>query len=104
LEIRNIVHAITGLLSHFDEEVRRSAMEIIFNMDADSALLFIDTMISDENTWNRLRLLELLENIQEEKFNLSIAKLTNDVDDMVRERAILIASAKNINQISTNAN
>jgi hypothetical protein len=73
-------------------------------MDADSALLFIDTMISDENTWNRLRLLELLENIQEEKFNLSIAKLTNDVDDMVRERAILIANAKNINQISTNAN
>ena len=73
-------------------------------MDADSALLFIDTMISDENTWNRLRLLELLENIQEEKFNLSIAKMTNDVDEMVRERAILIASAKNINQISTNAN
>jgi len=104
LEIRNIVHAITGLLSHFDEEVRRSAMEIIFNMDADSALLFIDTMISDENTWNRLRLLELLENIQEEKFNLSITKLTNDVDDMVRERAILIANAKNINQISTHAN
>jgi HEAT repeat protein len=104
LEIRNIVHAITGLLSHFDEEVRRSAMEIIFNMDADSALLFIDTMISDENTWNRSRLLELLENIQGEKFNSSIAKLINDDDEMVRERALLIASAKNINQISTNAN
>jgi len=104
LEIRNIIHAITGLLNHFDEEVRRSAMEIIFNMDADSALLFIDSMVSDENTWNRLRLLELLENIQGEKFNSSIAKLTKDDDEMVRERAILIASTKNINQISTNAN
>jgi HEAT repeat protein len=97
LEIRNIVHAITGLLNHFDEEVRRNAMEIIFNMDADSALLFIDTMVSDDNTWNRLRLLELLENIQGEGFNTSIAKLTKDDDEMVRERALLIASAKNIN-------
>jgi HEAT repeat protein len=104
LEIRNIIHAITGLLNHFDEEVRRSAMEIIFNMDADSALLFIDTMVSDENTWNRLRLLELLENMQGEKFNSSIAKLINDDDEMVRERALLIASTRNINQISTNAN
>jgi len=103
LEIRNIIHAITGLLNHFDEEVRRSAMEIIFNMDADSALLFIDTMVSDENTWNRLRLLELLENMQGEKFNSSIAKLINDDDEMVRERAILIANTRNINQISTNA-
>lgn len=104
LDLRNIVHAVSGALNHNDEEVRRAAMEILFCLDLESALLFTDVMVNDENNWNRLRLLEIVENIPAGGFDSMIQKLTNDEDEMVREKAIYIASLKNINQPSINVN
>lgn len=104
MDVRNIVHGASGLLNHHDEEVRRAAMEILFQLDVESALLFVDVLLSDENNWNRLRLLEIVENIPGAEFNLVIQKLLNDEDEMIRERAAYSASIKNINQLSTKAN
>ncbi|MBA4406876.1 hypothetical protein C0389_06340 [bacterium] len=104
MDIRNIVHGVSGLLSHYDEEVRRTAMEILFELDQESALLFVDVMTNDENNWNRLRLLEIVESLPGEEFNSVIQKLLNDEDEMIRERAVYSASLKNINQLSTNVN
>lgn len=104
MDIRNIVHGISGLLDNYNEEVRRAAMEIIFELDQESALLFVDVMSNDENNWNRLRLLEIIENIPMEECNVVIEKLLNDEDEMIRERAAYSANIKNINQSSTNAN
>lgn len=103
MDIRNIVQSVSGLLTNPDEEVRREAMEILFNLDPDSALLFIDTMVTDENNWNRIRLVELLENFQSEAVDSSLQKLTNDEDEMVRDRAMFVVNSK-INQLSTNSN
>ena len=104
MDVRNIAHGVSGLLSHYDEEVRRAAMEILFQLDVESALLFVDVMSNDENNWNRLRLLEIIENIPGTEFNSVIQKLLNDEDEMIRERAVYSAGIKNINQLSTNAN
>ncbi len=76
-------------------------MDILFNLDSQSAFLFIDTMLTDENMWNRLRLLEILESLQSSESDSAIQKLAQDPDEMVRERAQFIVNSK-INQLSTN--
>jgi HEAT repeat protein len=103
LKIRNIVQPVSGLLNHPDEEVRKSAMEILFGLDNNSALLFVDTMLADENTWNRIRLVELLENVNDPIADNAIQKLVSDEDDMVRDRAIFVFNSK-VNQLSNNVN
>ena len=102
-EIRSIVHSVSGLLNHSDEEVRRASMEILFNLDVNSALLFADTMVDDENSWNRIRLIELVENINDPLVENIIRKFANDEDEMVRDRASFVLNSK-INQLSTNTN
>ncbi len=102
-EIRNIVHSVSGLLSHSDEEVRRASMEILFNLDVTSALLFTDTMVNDENSWNRIRLIELVENINDPSVENIVRKFADDEDEMVRDRASFVLNSR-INQLSTNTN
>ncbi|MFA7228678.1 MAG: HEAT repeat domain-containing protein [Melioribacteraceae bacterium] len=104
MEIRNIVHAVSGLLNHHDEEMRKTAVEILFELDPETALLFIDVMSNDENNWNRLRLLEIIENIPGHDYDPVILKYLNDEDEMIRERAAYSAGIKNIVQLSTNVN
>ncbi|MFZ5947268.1 MAG: HEAT repeat domain-containing protein [Stygiobacter sp.] len=101
VEIRSITQAVSGLLENPDEEVRKSSMEILFYLDPETALLFTDTMLADENVWNRLRLVELLENVQNEKVIGVLEKLTKDEDEMVRDRAQFIYDLK-INNVSAN--
>ncbi len=100
LDIKNIIHAVSCMLNHSDEEVRRASMEILFNLDPESALLFIDTALSDDNVWNRLRLLEILEQMNGREIDAAIHKLTKDEDEMVRDRALFVLNAK-INNIPT---
>ncbi len=104
MDIRNIIHGVSGLLNHHDEEIRRLSMEILFELDRESSLLFVDVMAVDENNWNRLRLLEIIENIPGDAFNSVIQKLVDDEDEMIRERAAYTASIKNISPQSINAN
>ncbi|MCB0742759.1 MAG: HEAT repeat domain-containing protein, partial [Ignavibacteriae bacterium] len=61
LEIRSLVESFTNMLAHPDEELRSSAMELIFFLDVETALIFSDTMIEDSVSWNRLRLLEIIQ-------------------------------------------
>ncbi|MEW6004371.1 MAG: hypothetical protein AB1695_03565 [Stygiobacter sp.] len=101
VEIRSITQAVSGLLENPDEEIRKSSMEILFYLDSETALLFTDTMLADENVWNRLRLVELLENVQNDKVIEVLEKLTKDEDEMVRDRAQFIYNLK-INNVSAN--
>ncbi|MFA7288873.1 MAG: HEAT repeat domain-containing protein [Melioribacteraceae bacterium] len=96
---RNIVYAVSDCLNYHDEEVRRAAMELLFLLDTESALLFIDSMINDENLWNRLRLLEILDNIYSPDVTEIIEKFSGDPEEMVRERAAEILSSKSNNNI-----
>ncbi len=96
--IRNLIHAVSEYLTHPDEEVRRASMEIIFNLDPESALLFIDSMMNDENIWNKLRLIELLETIENSESTNALIRLSQDEDEMVRDKALeVIELRKKIN-------
>jgi len=96
--IRNVIHAVSEFLNHPDEEVRRASMEIIFNLDPQSALLFIDSMINDENIWNKLRLIELLEMVDNSESTDALIRLAQDEDEMVRNKAQeVIEQRKKIN-------
>lgn len=87
LELRNFCSSLSDLLSHPDEEVRRISMELIFSLDESTGLIFIDLLSTDSNVWNRMKLIDILENIFCEEANKALKNLTNDDEEMVKERA-----------------
>ncbi len=103
LERKSLTQAISGLLNNSDEEVRRASMEILFTLDPETALLFKDSMINDENTWNRIRLVELLEQYPLEAVEEPLKKLSTDADEMVCDRATFVYNYK-LNNVSANTN
>lgn len=94
LEKRRLTEALSQSLANSDEVVRIAAAELLFKIDIETALLFIDTMINDENFWNRIRLLDLLADLNNPVVVEAIDKLTNDPEEMVSEKAKEIALRK----------
>ena len=92
---------LSVFLTNPDEEVRRLVMELMFLIKRDMAMIFVDTMLSDTNVWNKLRLIELLEfNYTEESINY-IKLLIEDPDEMVKDRAMQVIT--NLNHYSPEA-
>lgn len=104
LEMRNLADTLASCLAHPDEEIRRSAMELFFGADKENAMLFSDIMLDDPNTWNKLRLVELLESIKNEKSNESLKKLSNDNEVMIADRALFVLQSRNIAPITMGMN
>lgn len=100
LEIRNLTDALADGIENPDEEVRRAAFEILYSIDMDMAMLFVDKVVEDDNIWNRLKLLELIAENNSEEVMTALNKLANDADEIVSERAKEILTqrlAPNIN-------
>ncbi len=95
---RQFSNVLTENLEYPDEEVRRAAIELLFFSDLDVALMFLDTMIEDDDVWNRLRVLEIIEAMDDPRVKEAIQKLANDSDEMVTERANEILSNFNITE------
>lgn len=87
IDLRNLCDVLTTNLDHDHEEIRRSAIELLFFLSLDTALMFVDTMIDDDNYWNRIRLVEIFENLDDERAKEGLKKLAEDEEEMVRERA-----------------
>jgi len=96
LDLRNLSDSFTTCLEHTDEEVRRSAIELLFFLDPETGILFIDTMMADDNYWNRIRLIEILENFDDERTIEAIKQLAKDPEEMVTERAVMALNQKGI--------
>jgi len=94
LQFRNLTDSIARCLDNPDEEVRKSAAELLFSLDKGVAALFLDKMIEDDNMWNRLKLLELLDDVRSEEANFALQKLANDPEEMISERAQFIISQR----------
>ncbi|MBU1101700.1 MAG: HEAT repeat domain-containing protein [Bacteroidetes bacterium] len=90
LEVRDLTDSFSKCLENPDEEVRKTATELLFHTDIDTAFLFIDTMLDDDNMWNKLKLLEILDSISGEKADEALKKLAEDPEEMINERAKLI--------------
>lgn len=95
--LRNLCDSFAVCLEHTDEEVRRNSIELLFFINYEMALVFLDTMMNDDNYWNRLRIVEILESIEDEKTIEGLQKLASDSEEMVAERAAAALSAKGIN-------
>ena len=76
LEIRSLIEQLTVQLTNPDEEVRATSMELLFFLDAETALMFRDTMLEDTVSWNRLKLLEIIQNGEHTKIIEILKKLS----------------------------
>jgi len=88
------LNTLSALVDSPDEETRMVATELLFRINAKDALLFADKMISDDNMWNRLKLIELLNDVDEPEALDLIKKLTEDSEEMVKERAESVLEEK----------
>lgn len=88
------LNTLSALIDNADEEVRMVAAELLFIINPKDALLFVDKLMGDDNVWNRIRLIELLNDANQPEAIELLKKLTKDSDDMVRERAELILEEK----------
>lgn len=98
-EIRSYIDQFTKQLSSPDEEVRASAMELLFFLDMETALMFSDAMIVDSVTWNRLRLLEIIQYGDHPKILEIIKLLASDKDEMVKKNAQAILNERGISNL-----
>ncbi|MGE5431778.1 MAG: HEAT repeat domain-containing protein [Syntrophomonadaceae bacterium] len=98
---RNLSDSVAMCLSNPDEEVRKTAIELLFLINVDYALLFIDSMIEDDNIWNRLKVLEMTENIFAPKVNQMLKAMARDEEEMIRERAAWILAQRGVTDLTT---
>ena len=98
-EIRSFVEEFTNQLSNPDEEVRASSMELLFFLDLETALMFSDGMLEDSSTWNRMRLLDIIQYGDHPKILEILKSLASDSDEMVRENAQAILNERGISNL-----
>jgi len=101
IQRRNISDSFTKCLDNPDEEVRKLAVELLFTVDQNIAILFIDKMLDDDNLWNRLKLLELLSNTTLPEAESALIRMSNDPEEMISERAKFILFQKSVLQLET---
>ncbi len=97
LQLRNVIDSLSQYLSDHDEEVRILALELLFILDKNVAVLFVDDFSEDSNLWNRLKLVEILDEVVHPKAEEILMKLANDSEEMVKERASFCLSKRDIN-------
>ena len=102
IQRRNLADAFAKCLDNPDEEARRLAVELLFTIDQGTAMLFIDKMVEDDNLWNRLKLLEILGEVNLPEANNVLKKLADDTEEMVSERAKYILSQRSNLHLETN--
>jgi HEAT repeat protein len=101
IQRRNISDSFTKCLDNPDEEVRKLAVELLFTVDQNIAILFIDKMLDDDNLWNRLKLLELLSTTNLPEAEAALIRMSNDPEEMISERAKFILFQKSVLQLET---
>lgn len=99
LEIHALVEEFINQLTSTDEEVRAIAMELLFFLDLDTALMFSDTMLQDSEAYNRIKLLDIIQFGDSHKIIELIKSLANDEDEMVRDNARTILNERGISNL-----
>ncbi len=98
VEFRQLCDLFTLKLESIEEEVRLSSIELLFFLCLDTALMFLDTMVKDDNAWNKMRLLEFLEQLDGDEVKDALLKLANDEDEMVSQKAKEVIDQKGITE------
>jgi len=94
LELHNLTERLSECLTNPNEEVRRFSMELLFSTNRETAFVFLDTMLSDSNTWNKLLLVDILEQIEDPRSNDGLRTLAADSEEMIQQRAEWVLSQR----------
>ena len=74
-------------------------MELLFYLDMETAFMFSDIMLEDSISWNRLRLLEIVQNGDDPRIIEIIKTLASDNDEMIRENAQSVLTERGISNL-----
>jgi HEAT repeat protein len=77
-----------------DEETRHAIVETLFVLDGDRALAVLDTLMNDPDPWLRMRVIELLGTLDDERLPEFVARYITDEDEMVRQTVEWILESK----------
>lgn len=95
-ETQKLIQSISNLLSHPNENVRFTAAELLFTIEPETAILFLDEMIKDENIWNRLRIMDYIDSLDHPSVTEALIKLASDREEMISEKAKELLSQRQI--------
>lgn len=95
IDLRNFTDCFVKCLESPDEEVRKLSIELLFGLNINTAILFLDQIIQDDDIWNKLKVLEYIENINHPNVDKALGILAKDEEEMVSERASSILSQRN---------
>jgi hypothetical protein len=70
-----------------DEETRAAVVDVLFHLDGDHAVDFLDTIMNDPDPWLRIHVIEVIAAIADRRAPDFIARFLEDDDEMVREVA-----------------
>lgn len=87
LSLRSFTDSLSDYLNDTDEETRSMAMNLLFQIDPKTAVLYSDKMVNDDNIWNKIRLVDNLAEIDDECVVPVLKKLSADTEIMVSKRA-----------------
>lgn len=95
IDLRDFTDSFVKCLESPDEEVRKLSIELLFGLNINTAILFLDQMVQDDDIWNKLKILEYIENINHPNVDKALRVLSSDEEQMVSERASVILSQRN---------
>lgn len=93
--LHKLIDAVSRCLSHGEEMVRLNSVELLFKLDVETALIMLDEEFLNANFWIKLRLIEILETINHPAANNFLAKMTEDENEMIRQKATEVLNIKN---------
>lgn len=93
--MHKLIDAISRCLTYSDEMVRLYSVELLFKLDIETALIMLDDEFLNANFWIKLRLIEILETINHRAAVDFLVKMTEDENEMIRQRAVETLNIKN---------
>jgi len=79
-----------------DEETRGIIVDVLFRIDGDGAIEFIDALMNDPDPWLRIHVIEIISAIADPRALAFVARFLNDDDDNVREVALETLQARGV--------
>jgi len=93
--MHKLIDAVSRCLTHTEEMVRLYSVELLFKLDIETALIMLDEEFLNANFWIKLRLIEILETINHKSVIDFLVKMTEDENEMIRQKAAEILNIKN---------
>ncbi len=95
LTLHKLIDAVSRCLNHCEEMARLYSVELLFKLDIETAIILLNEEFLNANFWIKLRLIEIMETINHPMVNDFLVKLTEDENEMIRQKAIEILNIKN---------